>query len=84
MIRIEAGTVDVSVTNLRAPFRTWVTQDFATYLGYESSAAILRNFEPTLVPGPVQTEDYESWVALHRALASGFPRMAPKASRTRA
>jgi transcriptional regulator with XRE-family HTH domain len=88
VIRIEAGTVGVSVTDVRvllthygitdpeqvqaltdiarearrppwwAPFRTWVTQEFETYLGYESSASIVRSFQPDLVPGLLQTEEY--------------------------
>jgi len=72
VIRIEAGTVGVSVTNLRAPFRTWVTQDFGTYLDYETSASTIRNFETNLVPGSLQTEEYESWAASGRALTSSF------------
>lgn len=88
VIRIEAGTVGVSVTDVRVlaehygitdqaqitaltgmaraarrppwwdQYRPWVTQDFETYLGYESSASIIRNFEPNLVPGLLQTEEY--------------------------
>ncbi|MFS8203223.1 helix-turn-helix domain-containing protein (plasmid) [Streptomyces sp. CWNU-52B] len=88
VIRIEAGTVGVSVTDVRVllnhygitdqdqvkvlidiaraarqppwwgPYRTWVSQDFETYLGYESSASIIRNFEPNVVPGLLQTEEY--------------------------
>lgn len=88
VIRIEAGTVGVSVTDVRVllghygitdqaqvkaltdmaraarrppwwdQYRAWVTQDFETYLGYESSASIIRNFEPNLVPGLLQTEEY--------------------------
>jgi len=88
VIRIEAGTVGVSVTDVRvlldhygitdqeqvrvlivmaraarqppwwAPYRTWVSQEFETYLGYESSASIIRNFEPNVVPGLLQTEEY--------------------------
>ncbi|MFH8465036.1 Scr1 family TA system antitoxin-like transcriptional regulator [Streptomyces sp. NPDC017991] len=88
VIRIEAGTVGVSVTDVRvllghygitgqaqvkaltdmaraarqppwwAPYRSWVSQDFETYLGYESSASIIRNFEPHVVPGLLQTEEY--------------------------
>ncbi|MEW2565987.1 helix-turn-helix transcriptional regulator [Streptomyces sp. NPDC047070] len=88
VIRIEAGTVGVSVTDVRvllghygitdhaqvkaltdmaraarqppwwAPYRSWVSQDFETYLGYESSASVIRNFEPHVVPGLLQTEEY--------------------------
>jgi hypothetical protein len=31
---------------------------YATYIAYEAEAAELRNFEPTMVPGLLQTEDY--------------------------
>jgi transcriptional regulator with XRE-family HTH domain len=31
---------------------------YATFIAYEAEAAELRNFEPTLVPGLLQTEDY--------------------------
>ncbi|WP_159074347.1 helix-turn-helix domain-containing protein [Streptomyces dioscori] len=88
VIRIEAGTVGVSVTDVRVlaehygitdraqvkvltdmaraarrppwwdQYRPWVNQDFETYLGYESSASIIRNFEPNFVPGLLQTEEY--------------------------
>jgi hypothetical protein len=32
--------------------------EYLTFLGYESSATYLRNFEPLVVPGLLQTEDY--------------------------
>src|SRR5215475_8354768 len=31
---------------------------YATYIAYEAEAVELRNFEPTMVPGLLQTEDY--------------------------
>jgi transcriptional regulator with XRE-family HTH domain len=31
---------------------------YATYIGYEAEAVELRNFEPTMIPGLLQTEDY--------------------------
>lgn len=31
---------------------------YITFLGYESSASIIRNFQPLLVPGLLQTEEY--------------------------
>src|SRR5438874_1820329 len=31
---------------------------YATYIAYEAEASALRNFEPILIPGLLQTEDY--------------------------
>jgi hypothetical protein len=87
VIRIEAGNVAVSTTDLRAllghygvadrevveeliltakgarkqswaEFRDVVDQTSATYFGYEASASIIRSFQPMLLPGLVQTEEY--------------------------
>jgi transcriptional regulator with XRE-family HTH domain len=33
-------------------------EEFRAYLAYESSASILRQFHPLLIPGQLQTEDY--------------------------
>jgi transcriptional regulator with XRE-family HTH domain len=33
-------------------------KDYLNFIGYESSASHIRNFEPILVPGLLQTEDY--------------------------
>lgn len=35
-----------------------VSPEFIAYLAYESSAAVIRGFQPLLVPGLVQTPDY--------------------------
>jgi transcriptional regulator with XRE-family HTH domain len=88
VIRLEAGDVGISVTDLRALLQLYGVTDqaeideltemvkvsrlqpwwskynrvinpsFAAYLGYETSAIIVRNFESNLVPGLLQTEDY--------------------------
>lgn len=88
VIRIEGGSVGVSVTDLRAlldlygvtdatirrdleqatresrrppwwsAFRDAVSPQFATYLGLESAACELSSYDPTLVPGLLQTEGY--------------------------
>jgi hypothetical protein len=39
-------------------YREATTPEFLAFLGFESSAAIIRNFEPLLVPGLLQTEEY--------------------------
>ncbi|MEU6281526.1 helix-turn-helix transcriptional regulator [Streptomyces sp. NPDC047028] len=88
VIRIEGGSVGVSVTDLRAlldlyavrdeaarqdleqatrdsrrppwysAYRDVVPPHFATYLGLESAAHELFAYDPTLVPGLLQTEEY--------------------------
>ena len=39
-------------------YRDVASPEYISFLGYESSAAIIRNFEPLLVPGLLQTEEY--------------------------
>jgi transcriptional regulator with XRE-family HTH domain len=88
LVRIEAGTVGVSTTDLRALLHLYGVEDpaevdalaemaratrrrpwfskyqkilnpaFAQYLGYESSASIIRGFQPLTIPGLLQTDDY--------------------------
>ncbi|MFK0172379.1 helix-turn-helix domain-containing protein [Streptomyces sp. NPDC090306] len=41
-----------------APYRTVASPDFLRYLSYETSAIRVRNFEPNLIPGLLQSEDY--------------------------
>jgi transcriptional regulator with XRE-family HTH domain len=95
VIRIEGGSVGVSVTDLRAlldlygitdarirehleeatresrkppwwsPYRDVVGPQFAVYLGFESVADELYAYDPTFVPGLLQTEAYT------RALLNG-------------
>jgi Domain of unknown function (DUF5753) len=35
-----------------------VNPDFAKYLGYENSASTIRDFQPLIIPGLLQTDDY--------------------------
>ena len=102
LIRIESGTVGISINDLRAllqlyriddqgrvndliamaraakepawwsPYREFVSAEFAAFLSYESAATIVRNFDPVLMPGLLQTEEYA-----RAALAE----MAPRATR---
>lgn len=89
IIRIEAGTVSISINDLRAllthyqiqdseqvdalvdiarkarerspwwaKYKPYASSELLSYCAYESSAKIVRNFEPLLVPGLLQTEDY--------------------------
>ncbi|MFI1100139.1 helix-turn-helix domain-containing protein [Streptomyces melanogenes] len=88
VIRMEAGEVGISVTDLRALLQFYevtdqeqvneltemvlasrkqpwwgrysrtMTSGFSSYLGYETSAAIIRNFESNLIPGLLQTREY--------------------------
>jgi len=39
-------------------YRDVASPEFLAFLGYESSASIVRNFEPFFVPGLLQTEEY--------------------------
>lgn len=41
-----------------APFKNELDQATYTYIGYEAGASIIRSFEPLLVPGPLQTDEY--------------------------
>lgn len=88
LVRIEAGSVGVSITDLRAMLTLYGVEDedqvnelvemtraskerpwyskyekvlspaFAQYLGYESSASVIRGFQPLTIPGLLQTDDY--------------------------
>ncbi|MFC3540693.1 helix-turn-helix domain-containing protein [Couchioplanes caeruleus subsp. azureus] len=41
-----------------APYKDAISPEFSSFLSYESAASIIRNFEPILVPGLLQTEEY--------------------------
>ncbi|MET7285234.1 helix-turn-helix transcriptional regulator [Streptomyces sp. NPDC005573] len=88
LIRIEAGTVSLGVTDLRALLQLYEVTDpavvaeledaargskgqswwaqysdvvnpqYALYLGYEGSADTIRMYNPVIMPGLIQTEDY--------------------------
>jgi transcriptional regulator with XRE-family HTH domain len=47
------------------PYKDLVSQDHLTYLGYESSASVILNFEPTVIPGLLQTPEYAREVIAH-------------------
>lgn len=58
-------TVDTLIDAARAAredswpdFRDVHSPAFLTYLGYESSAWLIRNYEPLVIPGLLQTEEY--------------------------
>ncbi|MEU5958661.1 helix-turn-helix transcriptional regulator [Streptomyces sp. NPDC047525] len=88
IMRIEQGTVSLSVTDLRALLQQYGVTDqelgaeleaaargskgpswwsayhdvigpqFSQYLGYESAAASIRTYNPIIVPGFLQTDEY--------------------------
>ncbi|MFD5633549.1 helix-turn-helix domain-containing protein [Streptomyces sp. NPDC127077] len=88
IIRIESGTVGISITDLRAllalysvadaaqidtmvsmaraakerpwwdAYKNMAPQAFVVSIAYENAASVIRNFEPDLVPGLLQTEEY--------------------------
>ena len=68
--RIE-NLVDVARASRDQPrwsvYKDVAEPEYIAFLGYESSASIIRNFEPLLIPGLLQTEEYASEVlsAMH-------------------
>ncbi|WP_406285701.1 helix-turn-helix domain-containing protein [Embleya sp. NBC_00896] len=62
----DRGHVDEFVQMARAakqrswwfPYRNLITPEFRVLLGYEAAADVMRTFEPLLVPGLLQTEEY--------------------------
>jgi transcriptional regulator with XRE-family HTH domain len=54
------------------PYRDKLSAEFSTMLSYESAASIIRNFEPLLIPGLMQTEEYA-----RATLAEMVPPVAP-------
>jgi transcriptional regulator with XRE-family HTH domain len=48
-------------------YRDITSSQYVTFVGYEAAASVVRQFEPTLVPGQLQTEDYARAVTLEYA-----------------
>ncbi|MDQ1293005.1 MAG: hypothetical protein QG608_886, partial [Actinomycetota bacterium] len=42
----------------RSAYKGVVSPEYLSFLGFESSASIIRNYEPLLIPGLLQTEEY--------------------------
>jgi transcriptional regulator with XRE-family HTH domain len=63
---VEQAKIDSMVDLARAAretprwsmYRNVAPPEYIAYLGYESSASIIRTFEPLIVPGLLQTEEY--------------------------
>lgn len=55
LVDLARAARDVPRWNL---YRDVASPEYIAFLGYESSASIIRNFEPLLVPGLLQTEEY--------------------------
>jgi len=55
LVELARAARDVPRWNL---YRDVASPEYIAFLGYESSASIIRNFEPLLVPGLLQTEEY--------------------------
>ena len=88
LMRIEAGRVGISITDLRAilgyygvtdeaeveslvetarisrsntlanTYHASLSKEFAEFLENEEAASVIRQFESSLIPGPLQTEEY--------------------------
>lgn len=70
----EAQTEELVTLARAARQRSWFTAfrditspQYVTFVGYESAASIIRQFEPTLIPGQLQTEEYARAVTLEYA-----------------
>lgn len=48
-------------------FRDITSPQYVTFVGYEAAASIIRQFEPTLIPGQLQTEEYARAVTFEYA-----------------
>lgn len=47
-----------------APFKNVVDQAYYAYLGFEAGASLIRSFEPMVVPGVLQTDEYAAAVTV--------------------
>jgi len=56
-----------------ARYRDVASPEYLAFLGYESSASVIRNFEPIWVPGLLQTEEYARAV-----ITPSLPSMPPQ------
>jgi len=59
--RVDALLTLARAARERSPWSAYkdlVSPEFVSFLGYESAASVIRNFEPLLIPGLLQTEDY--------------------------
>lgn len=48
-------------------YREITSSQYVTFVGYEAAASVVRQFEPTIIPGQLQTEDYARAVTLEYA-----------------
>lgn len=66
LYRVDPARIEELVEAARAarepawwsPYRDVASQETLTLIGYESAASVIRNFEPVVVPGLLQTEEY--------------------------
>jgi transcriptional regulator with XRE-family HTH domain len=48
-------------------YRDITSSQYVTFVGYEAAASVVRQFEPTLIPGQLQSEEYARAVTLEYA-----------------
>lgn len=56
-------------------YRDSTSSQYISFLGYENSASVIRQFEPMLVPGLLQTEDYARAVVQELGLSASKEQM---------
>ncbi|HKT03471.1 MAG TPA: helix-turn-helix transcriptional regulator [Rugosimonospora sp.] len=80
LYHVDPGRIDELVEAARAarepawwsPYKDVASQETLTFIGYESAASVIRNFEPIVIPGLLQTEEYA-----RATLAEMVPTTAP-------